>query len=104
MMTQEMLDNPTMMQECIVVDTTRLIKEASKEFNLPPQWVMSAMAKTPTGKTFRTRIESSHARHRVISELADMGYPRDLIARSFDLGRDSINTIIRQFRQKNHEH
>jgi hypothetical protein len=103
MMTQEMLDNPTMMQECIVVDTTRLIKEASKEFNLPPQWVMSAMAKTPTGKTFRTRIESSHARHRVISELADMGYPRDLIARSFDLGRDSINSIIREFRKKNHD-
>jgi hypothetical protein len=103
MMTQEMLDNPTMMQECIVVDTTRLIKEASKEFNLPPQWVMSAMAKTPKGKTFRTRIESSHARHRVISELADMGYPRDLIARSFDLGRDSINSIIREFRKKNHD-
>ena len=103
MMTQEMLDNPTMMQECIVVDTTRLIKEASKEFNLPPQWVMSAMAKTPTGKTFRTRIESSHARHRVISELADMGYPRDLIARSFDLGRDSINSIIREVRKKNHD-
>ena len=86
-----------------MLDTTRLIKEASAEFNLPPQWVMSAMAKTPKGKTFRTRIESSHARHRVITELADMGYPRDLIARSFDLGRDSINTIIRQFRQKNHE-
>jgi len=103
MMTKEMLNDPTMMQECIVVDTTRLIKEASAEFNLPPQWVMSAMAKTPKGKTFRTRIESSHARHRVITELADMGYPRDLIARSFDLGRDSINTIIRQFRQKNHE-
>jgi hypothetical protein len=103
-MTEEMLNNPIMLQECIVLDTTRLIKEASKEFNLPPQWVMSAMAKTPKGKTFRTRIESSHARHRVITELADMGYPRDLIARSFDLGRDSINTIIRQFRQKNHEH
>lgn len=102
-MTEEMLNNPIMMQECIVLDTTRLIKEASAEFNLPPQWVMSAMAKTPKGKTFRTRIESSHARHRVITELADMGYPRDLIARSFDLGRDSINTIIRQFRQKNHE-
>lgn len=103
-MTQEMLDNPTMMQECIVVDTTRLIKEASAEFTLPPQWIMSAMAKHPKGRTIRTRIESSHARHRVISELADMGYPRDLIARSFDLGRDSINTIIREFRQKNHEH
>ena len=102
-MTQETLNNPIMLQECIVLDTTRLIKEASAEFNLPPQWVMSAMAKTPKGKTFRTRIESSHARHRVITELADMGYPRDLIARSFDLGRDSINTIIRQFRQKNHE-
>jgi hypothetical protein len=103
-MTEEMLNNPIMLQECIVLDTTRLIKEASKEFNLPPQWVMSAMAKTPKGKTFRTRIESSHARHRVITELADMGYPRDLIARSFDLGRDSINTIIREFRKKNHEH
>jgi hypothetical protein len=102
-MTEEMLNNPIMLQECIVLDTTRLIKEASKEFNLPPQWVMSAMAKTPKGKTFRTRIESSHARHRVITELADMGYPRDLIARSFDLGRDSINTIIREFRKKNHE-
>lgn len=103
MMTDDILNNPTMVQECIVVDTTRLLKEASKEFNLPAQWIMSARAKTPKGRTIRTRIESSHARHRVISELADMGYPRDLIARSFDLGRDSINTIIREFRNKNHE-
>ena len=97
---QDILNDPIMMQECIVIDTTRLLKEASVEFNLPPQWIMSAMAKFPKGRTIRTRLESSHARHKVITELADMGYSRDLIARAFNLGRDSVNSMIRLHKKK----
>jgi len=100
----EMKENSKMMQEAIVIDATRLIKKYSEQYGLPPKWVMSRFDEGgPKGRTIQTRVESSHARHRVITELADMGYPRDLIARSFDLGRDAVNSIIRKFRQQQNE-
>lgn len=103
-MNNEMKENSKMMQEAIVIDATRLIKKYSEQYGLPPKWVMSRFDEGgPKGRTIQTRIESSHARHRVITELADMGYPRDLIARSFDLGRDAVNSIIRKFRQQQNE-
>ena len=99
-----MKENSKMMQEAIVIDATRLIKKYSEQYGLPPKWVMSRFDEGgPKGRTIQTRIESSHARHRVITELADMGYPRDLIARSFDLGRDAVNSIIRRFRRQQNE-
>tara|TARA_R110001592_G_scaffold308968_1_gene583013 strand:- start:683 stop:991 length:309 start_codon:yes stop_codon:yes gene_type:complete len=99
-----MKENSKMMQEAIVIDATRLIKKYSEQYGLPPKWVMSRFDEGgPKGRTIQTRVESSHARHRVITELADMGYPRDLIARSFDLGRDAVNSIIRKFRQQQNE-
>lgn len=99
-----MKENSKMMQEAIVIDATRLIKKYSEQYGLPPKWVMSRFDEGgPKGRTIQTRIESSHARHRVITELADMGYPRDLIARSFDLGRDAVNSIIRKFRRQQNE-
>ncbi len=103
-MNNEMKENSKMMQEAIVIDATRLIKKYSEQYGLPPKWVMSRFDEGgPKGRTIQTRVESSHARHRVITELADMGYPRDLIARSFDLGRDAVNSIIRKFRQQQNE-
>lgn len=103
-MNNEMKENSKMMQEAIVIDATRLIKKYSEQYGLPPKWVMSRFDEGgPKGRTIQTRIESSHARHRVITELADMGYPRDLIARSFDLGRDAVNSIIRKFRRQQNE-
>ncbi len=42
-------------------------------------------------------------RDRLQRELADLGYPRDLIARSFELGRDAVNSIIKKFRQQQNE-
>lgn len=103
-MNNEMKENSKMMQEAIVIDATRLIKKYSEQYGLPPKWVMSRFDEGgPKGRTIQTRIESSHARHRVITELADMGYPRDLIARSFDLGRDAVNSIIRRFRRQQNE-
>ena len=103
-MNNEMKENSKMMQEAIVIDATRLIKKYSEQYGLPPKWVMSRFDEGgPKGRTIQTRIESSHARHRVITDLADMGYPRDLIARSFDLGRDAVNSIIRKFRRQQNE-
>lgn len=103
-MNNEMKENSKMMQEAIIIDATRLIKKYAEQYGLPPKWVMSRFdVGGPKGRTVQTRIESSHARHRVITELADLGYPRDLIARSFDLGRDAVNSIIKKFRQQQNE-
>jgi hypothetical protein len=103
-MNSEMKENSKMMQEAIVIDATRLIKKYSEQYGLPPKWVMSRFDEGgPKGRTIQTRIESSHARHRVITELADLGYPRDLIARSFDIGRDAVSSIIKKFRQQQNE-
>lgn len=93
-----------MMQEAIVIDATRLIKKYSEQYKLPPKWIMSRFDEGgPKGRTIQTRMESSHVRHRIITELADLGYPRDLISRSFELGRDAVNSIIRKFRKHRNE-
>lgn len=96
-------DDPKYIQECLVIDATRLIKKYAKEYDIPEKWVMSRYNDGPEGRTLHTRQVSSHARHRVITELADLGYPRDLISRSFNLGRDAVNSIIRKFRQQQNE-
>jgi hypothetical protein len=104
METTEIKENSKMMQEAIVIDATRLIKKYSEQYGLPPKWIMSRFDEGgPKGRTIQTRMQSSHIRHRVITELADLGYPRDLIARSFNLGRDAINSIIRKFRKQQNE-
>ena len=101
---QDTKENSKMMQEAIVIDATRLIKKYSEQYGLPPKWIMSRFDEGgPQGRTVQTRMQSSHIRHRVITELADLGYPRDLISRSFNLGRDTVNSIIRKFRQQQNE-
>jgi len=101
MITKEMKDEPKFMQECLVIDATRLIKKYAKEYDIPEKWVMSRYNDGPEGRTLHTRQVSSHARHRVITELADMGYPRGLVGRSFNIGGDAVNSIISKFRKKN---
>ena len=97
-MDTDLKDNSKFAQESVVIDATRLIKKYAEEYDIPAQWIMSRFT-GPVGRTFKMMKVASHARHRSITELADMGYSRDLIARSFDIGRDAVNTIISRFRK-----
>ena len=80
-------DNSKFAQESVVIDATRLIKKYAEEYDIPAQWIMSRFT-GPVGRTFKMMKVASHARH-----------SRDLIARSFDIGRDAVNTIISRFRK-----
>ena len=94
-------DDPKFMQECLVIDATRLINKYAKEYDIPAKWVMSRFNEGSKQRTLHTRQVSSHARHRAITELADMGYPRGLVGRSFNIGGDAVNSIISKFRKTN---
>ena len=100
-MKTEIKNDPKFMQECLVIDATRLIKKYAKEYDIPEKWVMSRYNDGPEGRTLESRKTASHARHRVITELADMGYPRGLVGRSFNIGGDAVNSIISKFRKNN---
>lgn len=104
-MNPEIKENPKFMQECIVIDTTRLIKKYAEKYSLNPKWIASRYNDDePKGRSSNKQMMSAtFSRHKIIVDLDGMGYPRDLISRAFNLSRDSINCIIRKFRLKQNE-
>jgi len=104
-MRAEIKKNSKFMQECIVIDTTRLIKKYAKKYDLNPKWIASRYNDDePKGRSNNKQMMSAtFSRHKIIVDLDGMGYPRDLISRAFNLSRDSVTGIIRNFKQKNHE-
>jgi len=90
--------DPKFVQECLIVDTIRLIKEHAQKNGLEPRWVHTWYVDGGSDATKPQKLRAAKVRHTVLKELIDSGYPKDMIASAFDITPNTLNAILRKLK------